>query len=76
MRTGCEGIVVSFDSPVGMGVVRENAKSSDAGLAEYAFHCTQIADGSREIAAGTPVTFDMVPAGPGRWEAANLEAHR
>ncbi len=74
MRTGCQGVVKSFDSPVGMGVVGEEDPAGSTGVAEYSFHCSQIADGSREIAAGTPVTFDVVAAGPGRWEAANLRA--
>ena len=40
----------------------------------YPFHCTQIADGTRTIAVGTPVTFDVVPGHLGRWEAAALTA--
>ncbi len=66
--------MLSFDSPVGMGVVRQEGSVGSAGIAEYVFHCTQIADGSRETAAGTSVIFDVAPAGPGRWEAANLRA--
>jgi cold shock CspA family protein len=64
--TGHEGEVRSFDAPRGVGVVVD-----DAGT-EYPFHCTAIADGTREIAPGTRVKFEVTP-GLGRWEAAALE---
>ena len=35
----------------------------------YPFHCTAIADGTRTIEVGTAVTFEVRPAGMGRWEA-------
>ena len=38
----------------------------------YPFHCTAIADGTRTIAVGTAVTFDVVPGRLGRWEASGL----
>jgi CspA family cold shock protein len=57
------GEVVEFDEGKGYGTVR-----ADDGH-EYFFHCTQIADGSRTIAAGTAVTFDVVAGHQGRWEA-------
>jgi len=60
------GEVVAFDAECGLGTVR------DAGGAELPFHCTQIADGSRTIAAGTPVVFVVAPGPLGRWEAASL----
>jgi cold shock CspA family protein len=59
-----QGVVVSFDEEAGMGAVR----GDDA--RELAFHCTQISDGSRTIAVGTDVTFEVVPGHLGRWEAA------
>ena len=60
------GVVASYDSPAGYGVVR-----ADDG-AEYPFHCTAIADGSREIDAGTRVTFDVEAGHLGRWHAAGI----
>jgi cold shock CspA family protein len=61
------GVVASFDDERGLGTVR-----ADDGR-ELPFHCTAIADGSRTIAAGTRVRFQVVPGLPGRWEAAALE---
>ena len=58
------GQVASFDSPRGYGVI-----AADDGT-EVTFHCTAIADGSREIEPGTAVTFDLVASHLGRWEAA------
>jgi cold shock CspA family protein len=60
------GEVVSFDSPRGYGVVRAEDGT------EYAFHCTAIADGSREIDPGTPVTFEVEPGHLGRWQATRI----
>lgn len=56
------GTVTQFDDAAGLGTV-----TAEDGTA-YAFHCTQIADGSRTIAAGTPVSFELV-ARLGRHEA-------
>lgn len=63
---GHDGEVVSFDDPRGLGVVR----TVDG--AELAFHCTAIADGTRTIAVGSPVTFRVVAGRMGRWEATDL----
>ncbi len=41
--------------------------------ATFPFHATSIADGTRRIATGTPVEFDVVAGLPGRWEAAVIE---
>ena len=60
------GVVTEFDEAVGLGRVR-----ADDGLV-YGFHCTQIADGSRTIAAGTRVCFAVVPWHQGRYEAVEL----
>jgi cold shock CspA family protein len=38
-----------------------------------AFHSTAIANGSRRIAEGTHVEFDVVAGLRGRWEAARIE---
>ncbi len=59
------GIVSAFDAPSGLGVVR-----GDDGV-EYPFHCIEIADGTREIEAGTAVTFSIL-AKLGRYEAAEI----
>ena len=61
-----EGTVATFDDPRGIGLVR----SVDG--QEYPFHCTAVADGSRSIAPGTPVSFRVVPGRLGRWEATDL----
>jgi cold shock CspA family protein len=60
------GTVATFDDHRGYGTVRE------ADGAEWFFHCTAIADGSRTIAEATPVTFTVVAGRLGRWEAADL----
>ncbi len=60
------GTVVSFDSDSGLGVVR-----TDDGR-ENAFHCTAIADGSRQIDVGARVTYDVVAGHAGKWEAVDL----
>ncbi len=58
------GTVDSFDAEVGLGAIR----GDDGGT--YPFHCTEIADGSRTIAPGTAVCFQVVAGHLGRWEAA------
>jgi cold shock CspA family protein len=63
MRTG---VVVAFDEAVGLGTVRADDGS------EFGFHCTQIADGTRTIAAGARVRFDVAPGHRGLWEAVAL----
>ncbi len=57
------GTVTAFDERAGLGVI------TDDGGTEYAFHCTAIADGSRTIAAGTTVEFEVRPNRHGRWDA-------
>lgn len=59
------GTVTSFDDHAGLGVL-----TAEDGTA-YPFHCTQIADGTRTIAVGTRVSFELV-ARLGRYEAAWL----
>ena len=63
---GQSGRVASFDDHVGAGTV-EADETSDT----WFFHCTRIADGSRTIAPGTWVTFDVAP-GPTGLEAVGL----
>ncbi len=48
------GVVVEFDEHVGLGTVEAETHE------RYPFHCTQISDGSRTIAVGTTVTFNVV----------------
>ena len=55
-----------FDEAAGLGTV-----TADDG-AVYGFHCTQIADGTRTIAVGTWICFDVVAWHRGRYEAVAL----
>ena len=59
------GTVTEFDEPRGLGTI-------EADGAEYPFHCTAIVDGSRTIETGASVTFEVRPAGMGRWEATQV----
>ena len=61
------GVVQTFDSDVGLGTIR----SSD-GLV-YQFHCIEIANGTRQIETGVPVTFGVLPKF-GRYEACNIRS--
>ena len=56
------GIVVDFDAERGLGRI-----DTDDGRS-FPFHCTQIADGTRGIAVGAAVHFDVL-AKLGRYEA-------
>jgi cold shock CspA family protein len=60
------GVVSAFEDSRGLGEVR-----AEDGTA-YPFHCTAIADGTRAIAEGTAVAFEVVAGRMGRWEAARL----
>ena len=60
------GAVIEFDDHRGVGVIR-TADGSD-----HPFHCTQIADGSRTMAVGATVEFDVVAGHLGRWEASEI----
>jgi cold shock CspA family protein len=64
------GVVSEFDGHMGRGVVRAADGTS------YGFHCVAIADGSRTIAVGTAVDFEVVPGPLGRWEAADIRPAR
>ncbi len=59
------GSVTAFDPASGLGVV------VGADGVEYAFHCVEIADGTREISVGTDVRFSVL-AKLGRYEAAEI----
>ncbi len=67
-RTGWTGVVESFDGYVGLGQVR----ARDGRL--FPFHCTEIVDGSRDIAVGTRVGFVVAPGQLGIWEARAVAA--
>ena len=60
------GKVEHFDEEVGLGAVR-----ADDGVL-YPFHCTQLVDGSRAVAVGTEVGFEVVAGHRGTWEARQL----
>ncbi|TMK87986.1 MAG: hypothetical protein E6G57_08815 [Actinobacteria bacterium] len=60
------GNVAEFDEAKGYGTVR-----TDDGR-DLFFHCTRIADGSRTIAVGVNVEFEVVPGHNGRWEAIDI----
>jgi cold shock CspA family protein len=64
-RTTRHGRVTDFDARVGLGHV-----TADDGT-EHLFHCVEIADGTRTIAVGAEVTFELLPKF-GRDEAAQL----
>ena len=60
------GSIRAFDDHRGLGEI-----TVDDGTI-LPFHCTQIADGTRTIAEGTPVRFDVVAGRLGRWEASSV----
>ncbi|MEZ5169753.1 MAG: cold-shock protein [Acidimicrobiia bacterium] len=60
-----QGTVVTFDGHRGLGVVEDRTGT------RYDFHCTAI-EGSRTIAGGTRVLFNVVPGHLGRVEATTL----
>lgn len=59
------GTVTAFDESVGLGTITSEDGS------EHLFHCIEIADGSRSIAVGAAVLFDLL-AKLGRYEAAHI----
>jgi hypothetical protein len=86
-RPWFDGRVESFDEAVGLGEISAPFASGpgatdapdapgrpDVPAGRYRFHCTQIADGSRTIAVGTPVGFRLLAGRDGRWEAADIRA--
>ena len=60
------GRVVEFDDDAGFGTVE-----GDDGRRLF-FHCTAITDGSRTIAVGTEVDYEVSAGHLGRWEAKDL----
>ena len=63
------GTVTAFDAERGLGTIESSAGRT------FAFHCVEIADGTREIAVGTAVSFGSLPK-LGRYEAANIRPDR
>jgi cold shock CspA family protein len=64
------GVVTAFDEHRGLGEI------TAADGVVYRFHCVAIADGTRTIAVGTEVEFEVVPGHLGRWEAAGIAPAR
>lgn len=60
------GMVTAFDDHGGYGVVTDTEGGA------LGFHCTAVADGSRAITVGTPVSYLVIPGRLGRWEASDL----
>jgi cold shock CspA family protein len=60
-------VVRTFDERRGRGEIE-----ADDGTT-YGFHSTAIADGTRRIASGTRIEFDVVAGPLGRWEATAIE---
>jgi len=58
------GTVTRFDAERGLGEI----EGADGSM--YPFHSTVIADGTRTIAVGAAVEFEVIPGHLGRWEAA------
>jgi cold shock CspA family protein len=61
-----QGTVTSFDREVGLGEITTPDRTV------VPFHCIAIADGSRDIATGTEVRFDLLPK-LGRYEATSIQ---
>ena len=61
------GTVSAFDEHRGLGEI-----TADDGTV-YPFHCIAIADGTRTVAVGTDVAFDVRAGRMGRWEAAGIK---
>jgi cold shock CspA family protein len=60
------GRVVAYDEQRGLGEVETDDH------ARHPFHCTGIADGSRTVAVGAGVTFEVVRGVLGRYEATRI----
>ncbi len=62
------GTVARFDTERGLGEI------TGADGVTYPFHSTVIADGSRTIAVGAAVEFEVTAGHLGRWEASAIVA--
>jgi cold shock CspA family protein len=61
------GVVEEFDEQRGLGTI----VAADGDV--LPFHCTAIADGSRNVEPGRRVQFSVVPGLSGRWVATRVE---
>ena len=61
-------MVARFDTERGLGEI------TGVDGATYPFHSTVIADGSRTIAVGSAVEFEVTAGHLGRWEASAIVA--
>lgn len=61
-----DGTVADFDERRGLGTIAADGTS-------FPFHCTAVLDGTRTVEVGARVTFEVRPAGRGRWEATRIE---
>jgi len=61
-----QGTVTEFDEVRGLGTV------SDGHGRQYGFHCTAMADGTRQIAVGAAVVFVVAPGHHGQLEAQGI----
>jgi cold shock CspA family protein len=62
------GRVEAFDDARGIGTVVDESGRS------YPFHCTALTDGTRSIAVGTRVVFEVAAAHLGSYEARSITA--
>ena len=60
------GTVSAFDAERGLGTVTDDSGAS------YAFHCTALTDGTRQVVVGIRVTFVTAAGHLGRIEARRL----
>ncbi len=63
------GTVTEFDVHRGLGRLAPIDRVDQT----FEFHCTAIVDGSRTVDPGTRVAFVVGAAGPGRWEAVEVQ---
>jgi cold shock CspA family protein len=66
VKVKIRGSVSRFDAERGLGEI-----TGEDG-ATYPFHSTVIADGSRTIAVGTAVEFEVTAGHLGRWQASEV----
>lgn len=66
-RVPRHGVVTAFDYDRGLGTVAQDGGPS------FAFHCTAIADGSRQVEVGTKVLFTVAAGHMGRFEGRWLQ---
>ena len=60
------GVVTAFDDDRGIGTIADDDGAS------YGFHCTSLADGTRQVAVGTRVTYLVAAGHLGHMEARRI----